>query len=136
MEHLERPWLTFQAIHTILKPGGVFIFLTPNGRHPLTWLNRAFGRLGQLQGFLVERLYQRAENDTFATFYRANTMATVHTLCQQTGLEIIDLESIPDPTYLAFSTLLFRASCWFEEALPQNSKIHLLGLIRRPPENY
>lgn len=132
-EHLQRPLQTFQAVHRVLKPGGLFIFITPNGAHPLAKLNQLFGRFEQLQGMLVKKLYQREADDTFATHYRANTRKALTTLASETNLKVSALNFIPDPTYLAFSAPFYKASCWLEAHLPVERKIHLVGVLQKPP---
>lgn len=129
LEHLARPFLTFQAIARVLKPGGVFVFITPNGRHPLALLNKTVGRLGRLQGKLVAGLYGRSADDTFATHYRANSQADLQTLASQTGLQLAALHPVPDPTYLAFNRPLFKLMSSFENGLPAGRKIHLVGIL-------
>lgn len=131
LEHLARPYQTFNEIGRVLKPGGVFVFITPNGRHPLALLNRGLGRFARLQGRIVERFYGRAPADTFPTHYRANDTAVLHTLCQSAGLSLIDLHTIPDPTYLAFNAALFRFMSWFEAALPPQRRLHLVGVAQK-----
>lgn len=131
LEHVERPQLTLSSIHRVLRPGGVFIFITPNGQHPLAHINRMFGRLGQLQGVLVETLYKRTADDTFTTHYRANSAQQLDRLCLQTGLTRHVLHTVPDPTYLAFNPLMYRLSCQIEEILPQRRKIHLVGVLMK-----
>ena len=132
LEHLAEPARVFTAVSRILKPGGAFVFITPNGRHPLTALNRSLGRIGKVQGRLVEWLYGRAPDDTLPTFYRANTPAQIEKLCQQNGLMLETLHLIPDPTYLSFNPTMFRVTCLLEERLPASRKLHLVGLARRP----
>ncbi len=129
LEHLARPFLTFQAIARVLKPGGVFLFITPNGRHPLALLNKTVGKLGRLQGRLVAGLYGRSADDTFATHYRANSQTDLQALASQTGLQLASLHTVPDPTYLAFNRPLFRLMTYFEDALPAGRKIHLVGIL-------
>jgi SAM-dependent methyltransferase len=129
LEHLARPFLTFQAIARVLKPGGVFLFITPNGRHPLALLNKTVGKLGRLQGRLVAGLYGRSADDTFATHYRANSQTDLQALASQTGLQLASLHTVPDPTYLAFNRPLFRLMTYFEDALPIGRKIHLVGIL-------
>lgn len=128
LEHLAQPARTFAAIGRILTPGGTFVFITPNGRHPLTLLNRGIGRWGQLQGSLVDRLYGRAAADAFPTYYRANVAATLADLCQENGMTLHTLHTIPDPTYLAFHPLLFRLACRLEAFLPPSRYLHLVGM--------
>lgn len=131
LEHVERPFFTLSSIQRILKPGGVFVFITPNKQHPLALLNQLFGRLGQLQGLLVAKLYKRVGDDTFPTFYRANSYQQLLSLCQQSGLHLHSLHAVPDPTYLAFNPTMYRLSCWLENSLSDSRKIHLVGVLQK-----
>lgn len=131
LEHLQRPFLTFAEIGRVLRPGGVFIFITPNGRHPLALLNNSLGRVAQMQGWLVHSLYGRSAADAFPTTYQANNADQLHKLAQASGLQLTQLEAIPDPSYLAFHPLLFRVMCQFEERLPASRKLHLVGVLQK-----
>jgi len=134
LEHLPNPATTFAEVGRVLRPGGVFVFITPNGRHPLAWANRAAGQLGRAQGRLVARLYGRCEADTFPTTYRANSAAALVRLCAAAGLALTTLEFVADPTYLAFSRPMFRAMAAFEDRLPADRRIHLVGVAHHPDE--
>jgi SAM-dependent methyltransferase len=111
LEHLPDPAHAFTEVVRVLAPGGHFVFLTPNRRHPLLLLNRA---LGWTQGRLVGRFYDRAEADTFPAFYRANTPAQIERLARATRLTRVSLRFVGDPTYLAFSTSHCSGwpACW------------------------
>lgn len=135
LEHLERPLSTFTQISRVLKPGGVFIFITPNTRHPLSVLNRGLGRFSQLQGRLVERFYGRAETDAFPTYYRANSKTAVHKLCRKSNLQINEFQVIPDPTYLAFNHAFFKFMIWFEGRLPTERQLHMVCSLEKVNEN-
>jgi SAM-dependent methyltransferase len=132
LEHLPDPATTFAEVGRVLRPGGVFVFITPNARHPLAWANRAAGQLGRAQGRLVDRLYGRSEADTFPTAYRANSAAALAKLCAAAGLSLATLEFVADPTYLAFSRPMYRVMTAFEHRLPADRRIHLVGIARRP----
>ena len=131
LEHLARPSFTFAQLSRVLRPGGVFVFITPNKRHPLSGLNSFLGQFSRLQSALVERLYGRAGTDTFPTYYRANAPATLRQLAGAQKLETIALQAIPDPTYLAFRPLLFRLTMRFEARLAADRQLHLVGCLRR-----
>ncbi len=131
-EHLSNPAGMLRQVHRLLKPGGAIIFITPNGRHPIAYLNRLLGRLAGVQRLIVSSLYGREGEDTFPTVYRANTIDQLTELCSQTGLAQITLTAVPDPTYLAFTNGLFRLACLLEDSLPQSRYIHLVGVLKRP----
>jgi SAM-dependent methyltransferase len=131
LEHLERPAEDLAEVGRVLRPGGVFIFITPNRLHPLVVLNRLSGRVRSLQTWLVGRLYGRAAADTFPAYYRANTAADLRRLGGRSGLRLVELQAIADPTYLAFRPALFRPAVWLEGRLPQERQIHLVGVLQK-----
>ncbi len=131
LEHLPRPEVTFHAVARLLRPGGVFIFITPNARHPLAWANRLAGRLGRLQGQLVDRIYARSEADTFSTHYRANSPAHLAELAGKSGLTLTHFDLIEDPSYLAFNRVLFEAMSQIDARLPADRRIHLVGVMEK-----
>ncbi len=127
LEHLENPARTFAEIGRVLRPGGAFIFLTPDGRSLPALLNQG---LRPLQKVLVPRLYGRAEADTFPVRYRANRPDQVRRLAAGAGLRVAALHQIPDPTYLAFTPLLFRVSSALARVTPP---VHLVGVLVKEP---
>jgi SAM-dependent methyltransferase len=132
LEHLAYPGQTLQAIRRALRSGGKFVFITPNGRHPLALLNRGLGRFARLQGHIVRRFYGRPQADTFPTYYRANTLTALRNLAKKHGLAIMELHTIPDPTYLAFTPTLYRLMSWFEITIPSDRHLHLVGVLEKP----
>ena len=131
-EHLTEPPKVFSEVHRVLRPGGHFVFLTPNLRNPLLFLNRLGKALPQLQRRLVPRLYGRHESDTFPVQYRANTLQILRDHAAAGGLRVVEIRVVPDPTYLALNNAMFRASVMSEGVMPRGWGVHLLGdLVRR-----
>lgn len=131
LEHLPRPAAVFAEASRVLRPGGHFIFLTPNALHPVIRANRLAQALPRLQRRLVPAVYGRAEADTFRVHYRANTPARLRALAAAGAFSIASLRAIPDPSYLAFNDTFFSLSLALERFLPAEWGVHLLGdLIR------
>ena len=127
LEHLAQPEQVLMELRRVLEPGGHFLFLTPNARHPLIWANRYSWAMPAVQRLLIPKLYGRAEADTFRTYYRANTLRHLRGLARRCGFEPGAMRAISDPSYLAFNELTFRAGVWLEQAMPAGWGVHLLG---------
>jgi lauroyl/myristoyl acyltransferase len=97
----------------------------------LTAANRLLGRAGRWQKRLVDRVYGRAEDDTFPTHYRANTPQTIAALAHAVGLRVVMLTCVPDPSYLAFTPSLYRIAAAVDDRLPADRGIHLVGVLAK-----
>jgi SAM-dependent methyltransferase len=80
LEHIADPAPFFRKVHSVLKPGGVFFGLTPNGSHPFALLSRSIELIG-LKSYARQKIGP-AENGAMAVndypaYYRCNTPAAV-----------------------------------------------------------
>ena len=127
LEHVREPLTVLREVARVLRPGGHFVFLTPNLRHPLLVLNRIGKALPVVQARLVSRFYGRRESDTFPVQYRANTAGALRTLAAASGLEVAEVRVVQDPTYLAVNGFMFTTSVLAERLMPKSWGVHLLG---------
>lgn len=132
LEHLAAPEACFREIARVLKPGGRFLFITPNKHNYVVWLRRllpnALGRRA------TKAVYARDEDFINPTHYRANSQNAVDRLAASVGLKREQFAFVSDPTYLAFNELLFRVSLLVERLIDRPfpfMRVHLVGMYRK-----
>jgi len=86
IEHLKDPLVQFKEIARILKPGGIFIFHTPNKYGYPNILARFIPE--SLKNKAIYLLQGRIEDDVFDTYYRANSRDQITRLAQAADLKI------------------------------------------------
>lgn len=113
LEHLSDPNLVFQELSRILKPNGIVVFQTPNkydyvslvARLTPFWFHR----------WALSGLLGRKEEDTFPTYFRANTLQKMRSLLHDSGFSALNISLINQyPAYLMFSPVLFRLGIVYE----------------------
>jgi SAM-dependent methyltransferase len=92
VEHLPAPETILGEVHRILKPGGLFVFHTPNRRALQAWLASLFPQ--KIKTFLIRVLEERREEDVFKTFYRMNTSAEIVEYARKQGFELVELKRV------------------------------------------
>ncbi len=138
LEHLDRPAETMRQLARALKPGGLFLFRTPNLWHYVAIFSAATPH--RLHLLLANRLRRRAagSHDPYPTRYRINTPRAVRSLCRGAELEEVELRMIEkNPSYGMASRALFLTFLFYERlvnAFPGLSRFraNILGAFRKP----
>lgn len=92
VEHLADPREQFHEINRVLKPGGRFLFHTPNTLGYPTVMAKLTPE--KLKHKLIYLLDGRREEDVFETYYSANNKRQIAALAQMTGFEVAKIRMI------------------------------------------
>ncbi len=114
LEHVETPEVMVKEIERVLKPGGNFVFLTPNKWAYFAIVSRLIP--DKFHGAIVKKIYGRDEEDTFKTHYLINSRGQIRMLLKKTGLiedRIIMMQQYP--VELWFSLILLYMGILFEK---------------------
>jgi SAM-dependent methyltransferase len=123
MEHVTDPTAAYGEMHRILRPGGVFIFLTANAWDYASVVARLVPNA--LHGRIVNYAEGRAEEDVFPTAYKSNTRSDIRKHAAATGLTIQKLEFLGQyPNYFLFNETLFRLASGYEKLIARYQALH------------
>lgn len=115
LEHLTEPLQVFAEVNRVLKPGGFFLFKTPNRWHYMPLIAQLTPT--RFHKFF-NKLRGRAVVDTFPTRYRANSKRAVTALAGKSGFEVAELCLIEGrPEYLRFSAITYLIGLLYERVV-------------------
>lgn len=106
LEHIRNPEEAYREIYRILKPGGYFIFLTPNFYDYASLIAKLIPN--RFHSRIVKLTEGRDEHDTFPTYYRSNTGRDIKKLAKITGFQVTQINYLGQyPSYFMFNPILF-----------------------------
>lgn len=134
-EHLAEPEAAFRECARVARPGGVVCVLTPNAWSVFTLLSRLIPY--RLKQVLKGRMFGVHEEDTFRTYYRANTRRQLERQFAGAGFEKVEVFLLPGMwTFFIFNrplALLVRAIERVQQRLPvaRGAATYIVGVWRK-----
>ena len=137
LEHIENPGIHFSEVTRVLRPGGSYVFRTPNIWHYVTLGSRLLPHSVHL--LLANWLRGIKDgHDPYPTVYHANSRAALLRLAQSVGLVASHLEMIePEPTYGAVHPVVFFPMMAYERTVSRFQflsaiRANILGVLSKP----
>lgn len=131
LEHVDDPDRFFSELDRVMAPGGYFCARTPNrwGYASLAAQMIPNRLHAEIAGFAQG---DRKAEDVFPTRYRCNSPTAVKRFLGKRGFEFVVLRNESEPSYVAFSDLLFRLAKIAHVLLPPILRSTLLIFARKP----
>ncbi len=135
MEHLPAPETVYQEVYRVLKPGGHFLFKTPNKWHYMPLIARCTPLWFHQY---INRKRGRHAEDTFPTKYLANSVARIRTLAEGSGMHVQSIEAVEGrPEYTRLTSFTYCFGFLYERVVnrvPGMSafRIVLIGHLQKP----
>lgn len=135
-EHLAKPKTVFDEVARVLRPGGVFIFKTPNKFHYMPVISMVTPHKFHEW---IGKVLARESIDTFPTHYKANSVKDVSRLASMSNFSVDKIELIEGrPEYLRFTALTYIFGIIYERVTNSTNlfsmfRILFVGQLRRNP---
>jgi ubiquinone/menaquinone biosynthesis C-methylase UbiE len=138
LEHVEHPHVHFREVARVLRPGGSYLFRTPNIFHYVALVSRLLPHVAHVSLSKRLRGMTADDHDPWVTFYRANSAGTLRGLAEEEGLEVVELRMVEkEPSYGRAGAIVFYPMMWYERfvnatTLAAPLRANIFGQLRRP----
>ena len=134
LEHIKKPKKFIKEVNRLLKPGGYFVFITPNKDGWYAVISEAIP--DSFHSTIVEKMYKRPADDTFQTYYKLNSREDIDKRLQvPEKFKKIQFVYNDDPKYIGFTWITRPFGLlWHKIVMTKpmrNERLHLIGLYKK-----
>jgi ubiquinone/menaquinone biosynthesis C-methylase UbiE len=125
MEHVTDPAQVYGEAYRVLKPGGVFVFLTANLWDYASIIAKLIPN--RFHPWIVSKTEGREEHDVFPVAYCTNTRGAVERWAKQAGFEVASFRYLGQyPSYFMFNGFLFLLATGYEKVIRKIPPLNFL----------
>jgi SAM-dependent methyltransferase len=138
LEHVKDPRAHFKEIARVLRPGGTYLFRTPNLFHYVASVSRLLPHAAHVRLSKSLRGLTSSDHDPWVTHYRANTPSAVRALARDGGLQVMEIRMVEkEPSYGRAGPFAFYPMMLYERVvnatpLAASLRANIFAVLRKP----